>query len=411
MTTPQKVLARYLRADAIADPRTILPVFQRVLTAMEDTERQVLPMVELLGKMKKAYGESLKTGDTSEYRTYYREWSSNINLYSLDMSRSHRLLMASGTRLFLALLQQYAIPANKVKKVQAASRFWAKAWRGKRRSTEPGVPPGAENIDSFMEYLSKLREQYALAQDIVDNCKLHSEAEDTKLRAGPFMLINTGNFKPAVMEKVKDVVERAAKALTSAGLGKVCYGDIMVTNTIQRSKTAAFYVIANDEMFVRANLADNHDTLHTVCHELAHRLHMKFLSSKERDIQDLYYKCGRGTMGRPAEHFPTVGQTVEYKGGTYQVLTVSPKLDKITFGEPNARLMLPGSKAWTANLDWWQANIEGVGRKTLPEDFKGYVTTYAEKGGPTENFAEMVAMYALGRLPKPLVELLEAVIR
>ena len=38
-------------------------------------------------------------------------------------------------------------------------------------------------------------------------------------------------------------------------------------------------------------------------------------------------------------------------------------------------------------------------------------TPYAEKGGPNENFAEMVAYYALGKLPPGLVELLEPILQ
>ena len=47
--------------------------------------------------------------------------------------------------------------------------------------------------------------------------------------------------------------------------------------------------------------------------------------------------------------------------------------------------------------------LKGVEQKVDPLDF---VTHYAKKGGPGENFAEMVSFYALGKLPQAQLDLL-----
>jgi hypothetical protein len=108
------------------------------------------------------------------------------------------------------------------------------------------------------------------------------------------------------------------------------------------------------------------------------------------------------------DSWPDLGREVTFKGDNLVVLEVSKRENKIRFGEPPA----PGRvqrKVYTAPLEWWVRNIEGKEPERSP-DFKGFITSYAEKGGPSENFAEMVAFYALGKLPKGLVDLLEPIL-
>jgi hypothetical protein len=54
---------------------------------------------------------------------------------------------------------------------------------------------------------------------------------------------------------------------------------------------------------------------------------------------------------------------------------------------------------------------ELTGKGAVANDPMEFITAYAKRGGPAENFAEMVSFYAVGKLPKEQVELLEPLLR
>ena len=414
MLSARRVLARYLEADAIGDPKALLAGFTAGVESFAEVEPKAKKLLDVLADMQKAqdrnepweFNRLLGQWGTTDYKDVSDVW--------LAVEYSFKRLKRTAEMLFLAVLQQYAVPPNKVKKVQAAARFWSKTKIVLRKDKRPWAPRHAEEVVAYGVLLSTYREQVAMVTDIVASAKLHGEEETPKLKAGPFTLVNTGNFPPKVMEQVRETVEKAAKAMTSAGFGKVCYGDIMVSNTItSKSTVLAFYLLSSDEMFVRANVKPSIDSVQTICHELAHRLENKFLKSRQDKIRSLYQQIARhvrfGPNATPTEGWPEVGREVEYKGDKLVVLDVKKYVNKIQFGEPPA----PGvvrRKVYTAPLEWWSRNIEGKEPERGP-DFKGFVTTYAQKGGPSENFAEMVAFYALGKLPTGLVELLEPIVK
>ena len=410
MLTPHRVLARYLQADALGNPKDLLQQFGAGVDEFGKVEPKVKPLLDILDAMDQAYNR----GEPWEANQLATSWSTthygDVSDVWYAVEYSYKRLVRVANTLFLAILQQYAVPANKVKKVQDAAKFWSKSRMVLRKDKRPWAPRNAEAVVAYNKLLSTYREQVALVTDIVENAKPHAEAEDTKVKAGPFTLVNTGNFPPKTMEAIKEAVEKATKALTSVGLGKVCYGDILVTNRITSKATiAAFYMIASDEMFVRADVKATYSVVHTICHELAHRLQFKFLKSKTSEIRAMYQDIARGVRFDPDQmaNWPEIGREVQYKGDDLVVLTVDRSKNKIQFGEPPAQGVYQ-RKVYTAPLQWWQKNIEGETEKS--PDSKGFVSAYAQKGGPDENFAEMVAYYALGKLPKPLVEMLEPIL-
>ena len=155
-------------------------------------------------------------------------------------------------------------------------------------------------------------------------------------------------------------------------------------------------------MFVRADVSKTKDSVHTVCHELAHRLQHKFLSGKQGDIEALYeaIKAGR-TVVSPSD-LPKVGRDVTVNGKEWTVNKVAPRSKKITLYEKGKGTLF-GARM-EVSLDWWMVNVEKA------SDYVGFVSGYAEKGGPDENFAEMVAFYAEGKLPAPLTRMLLGII-
>lgn len=409
MPSPTRVVARYLQADAIGDPKALLEKFSEQVEAFAKVEPKAKKLLDILGEMERAQDRN----EPWEFNRLHGQWQTTdykdvADVY-VAVEYGFKRMRGVGNLLFLSILQQLAVPPNKVKKVQAAAKFWSKAKMVLRKDKRKWAPRHTEDVVAYGTLLSTYREQVALVTDLLATAKPHGTEETPKLKAGPFTLVNTGNFDAPTMERVRDTVEKAAKAMTSAGFGKVCYGDIMVSNTItSKSDILAFYLTTKDEMFVRANVKPNIDSVQTICHELAHRLQFKFLASKTDEIRTLYQSIARhvrfGGPEIPKEAWPEIGREVEYKGDKLVVLNVSQTLNKIEFGEPPA----PGvyrRKVYKAPVEWWLRNIEGKEPERGP-DFKGFITTYAQKGGPDENFAEMVAFYALGKLPKGLTDLL-----
>jgi hypothetical protein len=116
---------------------------------------------------------------------------------------------------------------------------------------------------------------------------------------GSFMVFNTGGFNEKVMEEVIKVVSKSETLLRRKGLGRVCYGDVYITNTVYKStRVLAFYMRGDDRMYIRANLKGKlGPAIQSVVHELGHRLQYRFLQSKKRDIDALYRSLGDKQSG------------------------------------------------------------------------------------------------------------------
>jgi hypothetical protein len=132
---------------------------------------------------------------------------------------------------------------------------------------------------------------------------------------------------------------------------------------------------------------------------LGHRYEKKFLSGKDRAIETVYQKLNGQEYSRKVElkeKKPAIGDKVEHKGKTY-------KVTGFDWGRGGTKIKLEqeGNPTWkgSTNLEGWEA-LNGGGRNVDKDpDYKGFVSDYAKSGGPKENFAEMFAFYAMGRLP------------
>jgi hypothetical protein len=423
MLNARRVLARYLEATAVGDPVQLTGAFESALALYEEKAKsaqriqEVVDRIEKMGpELEAAYRNLGKVEPNVWSETYdkWREKSGGTSLmYEADSAERGAVHGFDHLRhhclpLFLAVLQQLSLPSNLTKKVQAAARYWSKTRVTARKDTRAWLRNfrSLNGPSLFLTHIGTWREHLALARECLEKGVSH-DAVDTKIKAGPFTLVNTGNFSSDVMERVKGEVEKAAKAMTSAGFGKVCYGEVLVTNTIQSKGTVmAFYMLASDEMFVRANIKPGWDTVETICHELAHRLQNKFLSGKQRDINNLYRQIGNERVDPNTLPWPEEGQEVEFKGMKLKVLDVSRYGNKIKFGLPPGSEDAPRGITFSANIEGWSKQFSGVDVKT-----HRFVSNYAKKGGPDENFAEMVSFYALGKLPADQIPLLEAIIR
>jgi hypothetical protein len=100
--------------------------------------------------------------------------------------------------------------------------------------------------------------------------------------------------------------------------------------------------------------------------------------------------------------YPNAGDKLVFKGENLVVTGVDFMKSKVNLAiadDPKSLLSM--------KIDAWCRvnNIQVV----PPEEFKGFVTQYAATD-PDENFCEMVSYYALGKLPKVQIPLIEAIL-
>jgi hypothetical protein len=345
-------------------------------------------------------------GKKQELSRYFSSKRYDYELFPKTSLRSLQRIKVQD--LFLGLLQQYDIPADLRKKVESCSRFYEKTRFATPKNLEEGVA-------SFKKLMTLYREHLALAKNTFNQSTVRGLDAPTVLRAGPFRVVNTGGFDEATMANCVKVIERAVHLLAKKGLGKVCYGDALISNTLSKSKVLAFYLVSSDEFFVRANLKGKEGAaLQTIIHELAHRLYFKFLQSKHRDIARIYQaiksKVDQSTSDLESEIrnnpdlSPKPGDTVVEKGKTYVV-------ERVGYGSRSGYQVImhreddPSNKA-SVSLKGW-ALLKGIKPESKPGS--GFITPYAGKNDE-ENFAEMIAFYCMDELPQDQVELLEKVL-
>jgi len=322
-----------------------------------------------------------------------------------------------------AILQQTVLPPKIRKSIEAIAKFYARTPRlDPRGSTyEESL---AKRVALYLDFLEDFRKHEKVFEAAISQGKQHSgEGEGaTRVKAGPFTLVNSGGFGSEQMQNIAKLVEEAAQKMAGIGLGKVNYGDIILSNRIERPNWAAFYVVAKDEMFIRADSKMNMDTVRVLCHELTHRLEHKFLQGKKHEISKLYATINTHSSFMSETELPAFGATVPYQDKLWKVVErdvrrrtvkVSPANPLQCFvcaekgraeHEPDEEHKFPIARMETIVMPAATFfKLNGVEQKVDPLDF---ITAYAKKGGPGENFAEMVSFMALGKLPQAQVDLL-----
>lgn len=185
-------------------------------------------------------------------------------------------------RLGLAILQQLKLPPNLRKAVEVSVRWW-----GKKVTLPKGDAP---RVEMYLEHLEVFRKYERLYEDALRLGAPHSEEGEgaTRTPVGPFTVVNGGGFGDDVMAQCAEVVAEVARRMTTIGLGKVCYGDLLITGKLMNKKNVmAFYSPASDEMFIRPVQATD-DAVRFICHEITHRLVSKMLHGRRPEIEALY---------------------------------------------------------------------------------------------------------------------------
>lgn len=429
----QRVAERAKTGDSMGDPRDLLAKYKHLLARYAEKEHEAKRYLELTAEIEK-YKE-VSTFDAEKLKQLqierdgggpgtgpFREKGSDIGTHLIVYG--FKPLQQVAQPLCLAILQQLALPQKTRKSIEVAAKFWARSPRlnPRGRTWEESI---VKRVELYMEHLELFRKHEKLFELALKEGKPHSETGDlvTLLKAGPFSVINTGGFDPKTMEDKARLCAEAAEKMTAIGLGKVCYGNVLITNRLSGERVEAFYMPANDEMFVRADAKVTLDTVRVVCHELTHRLEFKFLQGKKSDIVRLYAKFNTHAMiNNSYTDFPKIGEPVEYEGKTMRVIDTDYRRRSVKIQDPDVkkRCFVCGqpveghqpdaehkspivrNEAYSMPLQTFN-RLKGIPNKVDPLDF---ITAYAKRGGPSENFAEMVSFYAVGQLPKEQVELL-----
>jgi hypothetical protein len=399
-----RVICRYKQGDAIANPGQLVSTMSGRVVAFGKFERFVREGLEIVGKIRKVRAQDPTAIARGEAKPLWDE------LLALEPVMPHvRILVSEDFYLWfrdswelgLSILQQFSLPAPLRRKIEQATKFWAtkqnpKLKRDKSLTKEDGY---AFTFETYLEQLETVRAQQAAFSEALSKGKPMSEANDMKVKAGPFTLINTGGFKDDVMQGAAEVCEKASRLLTSKGFGKVCYGDVHISKQIGRTRVLAFYMYQSDEMFVRAGVRVNADTLHTVLHEFGHRMHRKFLQSRDEVIKTLYGRYKTRSMFRTIDEgpideskLPTIGEEVPYKGDTLVVVKIDRVNRKVRM-KPKGEL----NSMATFSTDITDFNVMFKGEVEKAVRPSGFITQYAGKK-PEEMFAEMFAFYCTDEL-------------
>jgi len=412
-----RVAARWQRrlADVIGDPEPLIQNFEKVINDLAVIEKDIPWMQESeeiyqaegrLWNYEKWRSKEPLVEQVKAYLSYRHDFALKVKFSSHGFQRAQALY------LFLGLLQQYDLPPKTRKAIEAAAKYHASARK---------APPKEKALDAYMKMMATVRGQLAAAKDALVHGKPRGVVEEsggTELRAGPLRIVNTGGFDDKTLAEVKQVVERSAHLLQSKGLDRVVYGDVLVSRTLSRQNVLAFYLPEKDELFIRANLrGKQNDAVRTVCHELGHRLHYKFLKSKDMEIRLIYAQISRKASRQkvervrevlkehpvlPGDKYVEKGQVWEVTGTGYGrggiLVQLARKLE-----DPETKQ----SVALKAHIP-----LEGylVNKGLLTNlDLSGFVTRYASKNHE-ENFAEMIAAYCTGSLPEDQVTMLRGVL-
>lgn len=385
------------RDAALTDPKALLVKFKAELDRWllpEDAVREAARAIQKLEAEVENVHTQERLLNTPELRLHAQTALQGYR----NAVQGYVAMEQPGLKLFLAILQTYTLPPALRKKIEIAARHYHKSTRVPRRSY--GAAGYLRDIDIYERFEDTIGGHLAYAEKAVEVGKEHAETGAvTKLRVGSFTLINTGGFSEEVTETIAGLLKKAEALLRSSGFESVCYGNVPITNKVGRDGIAAFYVIQEDALFVRADAPSDHDTLRTILHELGHRYDFKNLPAQE--VRRLYHLLeGQEDTHLQDRKLPAMGEEIitesKKKKTIFEVVGYRPAPG----GGMYILLGLKGEPGVVGRttLEAWHTFKPAQRDPDTTPNYKGFVTNYAKKD-EHENFAEMFSFYCLGRLP------------
>lgn len=444
-----RVVARHRQAAAIVDTDETYRLLRQNLDKFDEHESLATRAQGLLAVLKK--GAARQAWDDPEYqraRTAMDDLDSDLHQVELAVSYNFKLEFHRLWPLALEVLRRYSLSATLRKRVEALAKYW----HSKQTVRVPRLPKsGWDRVDAivtlYLKQVETVRSHIGVIGEALCKGRLISEgdaADPVKIKVGPFTLVNTGGFSEDVMQDVAQAVKAAADAASTSGFGKVCYGDVLVSQQISGKNTQAFYMPKSDEFFVRADAKRVGRTLHHILHELGHRMEERFLTGKLKAASGyLFMEVGEKHYGeleaigpKPGEPFRDSKDGMDYVVDkvTDKMVHLRPQRTEAFLKDVRRRASrrlvqqglraMPGTPEYEAamlpvvdsiirnykariSIDGWYQK-KGIDPRRDKVDFKGYVTGYAATNS-SENFAEMFAFYCLGELPPTQAALFERV--
>jgi hypothetical protein len=448
----QRIVARFKGGALVADPWGMLRKFRQALDKWDEYVSDAKRIQDIYAEYHRMEARGgIPESRNNELSAELAEIDKSLRNAKAFVTTHYVGEFRNSWNLSLTVLQKFSLPPALRKKVEAISRYWAT----KQKIRAPRLPRGYGRdhydavVTTYLKYIDLTQEQLAVLTEAMTKGRpiAEGDAEDAaKVKAGPFMLINTGGFPDDVMHSVADTVKKCAEYASTSGLGQVCYGEINVSQKIGRKNTLAFYVIAQDELFVRADAKTSTNHIHNILHELGHRYEHKFLKNKnaparmymliggrhreeirknapkpgdvmvDQKTQSVYEVTGLSgtTVHLRNKVEPNVIEKVQEEAKK-EILRRRPELAEPTPNNENILhfMMEAVVNQSLARLGVGQAKIDiesyyahrGIDPRSS-SDFKGFMSPYAATS-QAENFAEMFAFYCTGDLPPTQAALFE----
>lgn len=401
----QRVRDRYLlrSAKSLGDPKQLCAQFEVAI------RKCIIPEVDL-ARARKVFLENPEVKFGSPLSPEFekaRDLARTAGMYVVYKAIDVTL---AGNPLFLALIQQYTLPQALRKKVESAAKVYAKAYKPRGLKTLNLSAMYLKELENYEKFFPVALKHAELAREAMNKGSLHSEdgsegaSAPTKVKVGDFTVVNTGGFPESTITEISDLVQKSQALLKSSGFGNVCYGDVLITNTLSKSNILAFYQISSDELFIRANLKGSSEILSTILHELGHRYQHQFMKGRDRDLATLYRKMDgeedKNLSDKLKDLRPKSGDTVSYKGDTLVANSVEYAIRGNSTYIVKCKVQGDEKTSFSMPLEAW-LGLKGVKTRD-PDDheLRGFITNYAKTGGPGENFAEMFSYYCLGKMRK-----------
>jgi hypothetical protein len=218
--------------------------FRALLDEFAEQEKLALQILS-------ASNEELNSLDSKQIST----WSSNF-----WQTRNWHFGLTKVVPLLVLELIKFQ-PAN-IQDLFKASKFYAKPFKWSPDGTWETL------AKKYLTVLKDLRGQLKACQKAASGIGTQ-EAKPTVV--GKFELFSTVGEE--ALAKAETVLKQATSAMTRIGLGKYCYGKVVVVPTSKlTSRSSAFYVKNTDEIFLSPDVRGGEDIM-ALCHEVAHRVH------------------------------------------------------------------------------------------------------------------------------------------
>jgi hypothetical protein len=360
----------------------------RVCVAFSGSEKHLTLMSKILEKLE-GKSEYIEQAEAEDRRALMI-----LSIYPVEVYKLTQL--ASLASLFRNILKNYLLAPTERRLIEKASKYFTRSSIRRVRWEKA--------IEQFKKVKAEYQAFYDAAKRAIARGKPLEEEAVGHLQVGPMRLMNTGGFDPRSMKTVEKALKTAIAALKKKGLGKVCYGEVNLVRTIQRSSSVlAFYTSNSDELFVRGNVKNVSRLAGDIVHELGHRLEHRFVNRS--DVKSLYRTIKRGEdvsvhdILRDPSRRPSAGDVLTVDGTRYEFI----KPVYMRSGTFAGVTDLSNGKAYRIPIASW---LDAAGK--LGEG-SGFVSEYA-KTSAGENFAEMVRVYCTTGLPSAQEELLLKII-